>query len=75
MRDAFSYLVAVMDRASRFVLSWELDNTLEAGFCVSAPEEALERCVGGLRHDKHLGHRNERNLVGQDHLQWSAPHR
>ncbi len=32
-----------MDRASRFVPSRELDNTLEAGFCVSALEEALER--------------------------------
>lgn len=43
MRGGFSYLVAVMDWASRLVLSWELDNTLEAGFCVSALEEALER--------------------------------
>ncbi len=43
MRGGFSYLVAVMDWASRFVLSWELDNTLEAGFCVSALEEALDR--------------------------------
>ena len=32
-----------MDWASRFVLAWELDNTLEVGFCVSALEEALER--------------------------------
>ncbi len=36
MRGGFSYLVGVMDWASRFMLSWELDNTLEAGFCVSA---------------------------------------
>ena len=43
MRGGFSYLVAVMDWASRFVLSWELDNTMEAGFCVSALEEALDR--------------------------------
>ena len=31
------------DWASRFVLAWELDNTLEAGFCVGALTEALER--------------------------------
>ncbi len=43
MRGGFSYLVAVMDWASRFALSWELDNTLEAGFCAGALEEALER--------------------------------
>ena len=42
MRGGFSYLVAVMDWASRFVLSRELDNTMEAGFCVSALEEALD---------------------------------
>ena len=41
VRGGFFYLVAVMDWASRFVLSWELDNTMEVGFCVSAMEEAL----------------------------------
>ncbi len=30
-----------MDWASRYVLSWELSNTLDASFCVSALEEAL----------------------------------
>ena len=30
MRYGFMYLVAVMDWWSRFVLSWELSNTLEA---------------------------------------------
>ena len=45
VRGGFFYLVAVMDWASRYVLSWELDNTMEVGFCVSAMEEAL-RCHG-----------------------------
>ncbi len=43
VRGGHLYLVAIMDWAGRFVLSWELDNTLEAGFCASALEEALER--------------------------------
>ena len=43
VRGGFFYLVAVMDWASRFVLAWELDNTMEVGFCVSAVEEALRR--------------------------------
>ena len=43
VRGGFFYLVAVMDWASRFVLSWELDNTMEVGFCVSAMEEAWRR--------------------------------
>ena len=43
VRGGFPYLVAIMDWASRFVLAWELDNTLEVGFRVSALTEALER--------------------------------
>ena len=39
----FLYLVAVMDWASRKVLSWRLSNTLEPSFCVEALEEALDR--------------------------------
>ena len=39
----FLYLVAVMDWASRKVLSWRLSNTLESSFCVEAVDEALER--------------------------------
>ena len=32
MKHGFMYLMAVMDWWSRFVLAWELSNTLEAGF-------------------------------------------
>ena len=39
----FLYLVAVMDWASRAVLSWRLSNTMDASFCVEALEEALAR--------------------------------
>ena len=39
----FLYLVAIMDWASRAVLSWRLSNTLDGSFCVSALEEALAR--------------------------------
>ena len=41
----FAYLVAVMDWFSRLVLSWRLSNTLDAGFCVEALDEALETGV------------------------------
>ncbi len=37
------YLTAVMDWYSRKVLSWRLSNSLDAGFCVEALKEALER--------------------------------
>jgi putative transposase len=36
VRVGFLYLVAVMDWFSRFVLSWELSNTMQTGFCLAA---------------------------------------
>jgi len=39
----FLYLVAVIDWASRAVLSWRLSNTMDASFCVAALEEALAK--------------------------------
>jgi len=41
MRQGFLYLVAIIDWATRRVLSWGLSNTLTAGFCVEALSEAL----------------------------------
>ena len=43
MRQGFLYLVAIIDWATRRVLSWRLSNTLTAGFCVDALSEALVR--------------------------------
>ena len=48
MRRGFQYLVVVMDGYSRYVLSWELSNSLEAGFCVTALEDALRRGSPGI---------------------------
>ena len=39
--SGFFYLVAVMDWATRRVLSWRLSNTMEVGFCLGALEDAL----------------------------------
>jgi putative transposase len=41
MPHGFMYLVAVMDWFSRFVLAWELSNTLDMSFCLWALEKAL----------------------------------
>jgi putative transposase len=43
MRCGFLYLVAVMDWATRKVLSWRVSNTLDVEFCLEALEEALAR--------------------------------
>jgi len=41
MRKGFLYLVAVMDWATRKVLSWKLSNSMEADFCIEALQEAM----------------------------------
>jgi putative transposase len=43
MGRGFLYLVAVIDWASRAVLSWRLSNTMDVSFCVDALEDALSR--------------------------------
>jgi putative transposase len=42
MRHGFMYLTAVIDWYSRYVLSWQLSNTLEGWFCLEALDEALQ---------------------------------
>ena len=43
MRRGFLYLVAIMDWFSRYVLAWELSNSLETAFGLAALDRALER--------------------------------
>jgi putative transposase len=42
LQQGFLYLVAVLDWYSRYVLAWELSNTLDTGFCLDALERALQ---------------------------------
>ena len=48
------YLCAVLDWYSRYVLAWELSNTLDATFCVAAVQRALAR----YGPPEHLQHRS-----------------
>lgn len=41
LKGGFVYLVAIMDWCSRKVLSWELSNTMDCSFCISALERAI----------------------------------
>ena len=41
VRGGFLYLTAILDWFSRYVIAWELSNSLEAGFCVAALDRAL----------------------------------
>jgi putative transposase len=43
MRKGFVYLAAVLDWATRRVLSWRLSNSMTTDFCLEAVEEAIQR--------------------------------
>ena len=43
LRRGFLYLVAIIDWFSRYVLSWQLSNSLDVYFCIDALEQALEK--------------------------------
>ena len=45
MHRGFMFLVAIMDWYSRYVLSWELSNSLETQFCLDALEVALQKAT------------------------------
>lgn len=42
MRRGYLYLTAVMDWYSRYVLAWQLSNSMDVEFCVETLEEALK---------------------------------
>ena len=42
-RRGYVYLVAIMDWHSRYVVSWEVSNSLEATFCIVALRRAFQR--------------------------------
>lgn len=41
LHQGFMYLVAIMDWYSRYVLAWEISNTLDTHFCLAALDTAL----------------------------------
>jgi putative transposase len=43
MPKGFLYLFAIIDWYSRYVLSWELSNTLDTAFCLEGLEKALKQ--------------------------------
>lgn len=43
MRRGFLYLVAILDWYSRYVVAWELSNTLDMAFCLAALDRELQQ--------------------------------
>ncbi len=48
MRRGFMYLVAVMDWFSRYVIAWDISNSMEADFCVTALKKSLRTGRPGI---------------------------
>lgn len=44
----YAYLVAVIDWYSRFILSWNMSNSMGEGFCIEALEYALKKGCPGI---------------------------
>jgi putative transposase len=42
MRQGFMYLVAVMDWFTRYVIAWEISNTLDGQFCLDCLHQAMK---------------------------------
>jgi len=65
MMNGFLYLVAFMDWYSRYVLSWELSNSLDTAFCLEAMERVWEQVdVDILNTDQSLPRRRETDRSG-----------
>ena len=44
VQNGFLYLVAIMDWATRKVLSWRPSNTMHADFCIDALNDSIAKC-------------------------------
>ena len=43
MKHGFLYLSAIIDWYSRYIVAWEISNSLDVSFCVETLEKALEK--------------------------------
>ena len=48
IQGGFMYLTAVIDWYSRYVISWQLSNTMESDFCVEALDMALKTATPSI---------------------------
>jgi len=75
VKRGFLYLVAIMDRAIRKILSWRLSNTLDTSFGVEALEQARVRYgkpeILNTDHPSHGLQANHCRATGQPiHRRW-----
>jgi putative transposase len=64
LRRGWMYLVAVLDWFSRFVVSWELDQTLEMPFVIEAVGRALSRTTPEIFNSDQGSHFTSSQYIG-----------
>ena len=71
LRGGWMYLVAVLDWYSRYVVSWQLDQTLELGFVLIAVEQALAQATPAIWNSDQGSHFTSPQylaLLGKQHV-------
>ena len=74
LHAGWMYLVAVLDWYSRYVVSWQLDQTLELGFVLVAVEQALAQATPAIwtsDQGSHFTSPQDLDLLGQEDIQIS----
>ena len=74
LRGGWMYLVAVLDWYSRYVVSWQLDQTLELGFVLAAAEQALAQATPAIWNSdrgSHFTSPQYLELLGKEDIQIS----
>jgi len=74
LRGGWMYLVAVLDWYARYVVSWQLDQTLELGFVLTAAAEALAQAtpvIWNSDQGSHFTSPQYLDLLGQEDIQIS----
>jgi len=64
MLKGWMYLVAILDWYSRYVISWELDHTLEMPFVITAVERALSRATPVIWNSDQGSHFTSSQYIG-----------
>lgn len=65
LRNGWMYLVAVMDWYSRYVLAWELDQTLEIDFVLTTVDQALGVAIPDIWNSDQGAHFTSPQYVGR----------
>ena len=72
LRGGWMYLVAVLDWYARYVVSWQLDQTLELGFVLTAVEQALAQATPVIWNSDQGSHfTSPQYLVGHAANNWN----